>query len=326
MEAKTRKKRQRRLEKAFVAAAAVSLSVMLFGTLTYAAVAGGNSLAGRMGWGVEEAFPLQDARLPVQTVLTDAHIAFTAAGENGDIDYSTAAAGYVMVRCESPRPAKLIMEKDGNSLVQHLFADGEYHAYPLTMGDGHYDVRIGLHDEADRYDRMVQASFTAGIEEPFTRFLLPTWLAPFDEEKELAQTARSLYVETGGGREFADAVFEYVCGSIRYDKTLRDLPGPRLPDAGTAIATGRGICTDFASALATMLRSCGVPCQIIYGDIETDFGPRYHAWNLVWLEDETGGAWWRYDATNGVGAVKAGGLDDAYGGVQSGYGEPREIH
>ena len=49
--------------------------------------------------------------------------------------------------------------------------------------------------------------------------------------------------------------------------------------------SGKGICFDYAALAASMLRSQGIPCKLIMGNVSPD--DLYHAWNMFYTE-ETG--------------------------------------
>lgn len=63
------------------------------------------------------------------------------------------------------------------------------------------------------------------------------------------------------------------------------------------------------------------------GNAETLTGTIYHAWNLVWIEEEdSGGKWWRYDATGGYGLIDPEAAPEPIRlRGRPIYGEPREI-
>ena len=68
------------------------------------------------------------------------------------------------------------------------------------------------------------------------------------------------------------------------------------------LATGKGICFDYAALMVGMLRSQGVPCKLVVGYA----GKEYHAWVSVWTEESgwvdgaiffDGSTWQRMDPT-----------------------------
>ena len=57
-----------------------------------------------------------------------------------------------------------------------------------------------------------------------------------------------------------------------------------IPDPDRTYEERTGICFDYASLAAAMLRSLGIPCKIITGYVSPD--GIYHAWNMVYIDGE----------------------------------------
>ena len=57
-----------------------------------------------------------------------------------------------------------------------------------------------------------------------------------------------------------------------------------IPDPDQVMESGSGICFDYASLAASMLRSQGVPVKIIFGYVGSE-GDLYHAWNMYYTEE-----------------------------------------
>lgn len=247
--------------------------------------------------------------------------AFATAAEGDDeafaIDLGPLEQGYILVRAATQRQVRLVVEKDGGQYVHPLPADGEYHAFPLTMGDGDYLVHINAHAGGRLYDRMLEVPFTAAGGDPFSRFLVPNPMADYGPDSAAVQVARRLYTEAGSDAEFVQAAFEWVQANLSYD----DESAPGVPDLERIVEEGKAVCSGYASVFAAMLRSCGIPCQVVYGNVETQReGPRYHAWNLVWLADESAAGWQLYDATLGYGPQSPPLVDVPQ------YGQPQRIY
>ena len=120
------------------------------------------------------------------------------------------------------------------------------------------------------------------------------------------------------------AVYAYIVDHIAYDTPKAETIGTGyLSDADETLATGKGICIDYAVLAAAMLRSQGVPTKVITGYVAPN--DLYHAWNMIWLE-ETGWitvkievdreTWTREDLT-----FAAGGADAEFIGDGSNYRE-----
>jgi len=69
-----------------------------------------------------------------------------------------------------------------------------------------------------------------------------------------------------------------------------------LPNIDKTLTSGKGICYDFSSVFAAMLRSQGIPVKLVKGYTTNVEG--YHAWNEVY-NSETG-EWIVVDTTYDV--------------------------
>ena len=94
----------------------------------------------------------------------------------------------------------------------------------------------------------------------------------------------------GGTLKYNDVVrniYQWVVDNITYDHDkaaqLASATG-YVPDPDATLAAGTGICFDYASLGAAMLRSLGIPCQVITGYVSPD--DVYHAWNMVYIDGE----------------------------------------
>ena len=56
-----------------------------------------------------------------------------------------------------------------------------------------------------------------------------------------------------------------------------------IPVPDQILAEGKGICFDYASLAASMLRSQGIPTKIIFGYVAPN--DLYHAWNMFYTEE-----------------------------------------
>ena len=86
------------------------------------------------------------------------------------------------------------------------------------------------------------------------------------------------------------------------DKKAETVPSGYLPDVDETLATGKGICFDYAALTTAMLRSQNIPTRLEIGYS----GKIYHAWISVYIEDIgwidnliefTGDGWTRMDPT-----------------------------
>ncbi|MBR4485156.1 MAG: transglutaminase domain-containing protein [Erysipelotrichaceae bacterium] len=124
--------------------------------------------------------------------------------------------------------------------------------------------------------------------------------------------------------DYIGKVYKYVCENVKYDKEKAEtVKSGYLPKPDETLKTGKGICFDYASLTASMLRSQGIPTKVIFGYVSPD--DLYHAWNMFYTK-ETGWVsvefkvnekeWTRMDLT-----FSANGSDQKFIGDGSNYAD-----
>ena len=77
----------------------------------------------------------------------------------------------------------------------------------------------------------------------------------------------------------------FVADHVKYDNAkaakLAQQSG-YMPDPDDTLKTGTGICLDYASLSAAMLRSMGIPTKLMTGYVGKD--EVYHAWIMVYID------------------------------------------
>jgi transglutaminase-like putative cysteine protease len=195
------------------------------------------------------------------------------------IDASHAGQGYVLVRHEQTENAlKLRIAKGDCALTYDLEANGEYAAFPLTLGDGLYTLEIYQRITGTEYTLEASFDFSVMIEDENLPFLHPNQYVWYTPESKAAAKAARLCEGLSTDMEKLGAVRAYVAGHIAYDYALaQTVKSGYLPSVDDVLEKGRGICFDYAALTACMLRSQGIPAQLVIGYADQ----RYHAWNNV---------------------------------------------
>ena len=82
--------------------------------------------------------------------------------------------------------------------------------------------------------------------------------------------------------ELIQLYYNYVVTNIKYDyDKIQNLDYSYLPSNDATLVSGTGICYDYSSLLASMLRSQGIPTKLVKG--YTSWTSVYHAWNEIYL-------------------------------------------
>ena len=207
------------------------------------------------------------------------------------IDASHADQGYVLVRHDQTDKAlKLRVSKEEASLNYNLEANGEYAAFPFTLGDGQYTIAVYQNISGTWY--VCEASYDIDVilEDESLPFLYPNQYVWYTPDSKAVAKAAQLCEGLDSDFEKLSEVRAYVTGHIAYDYALaQTVANGYLPSVDDVLETGRGICLDYAALTACMLRSQGVPTQLVIGYA----GQSYHAWNNVLVDGE----WLRVDTT-----------------------------
>ena len=205
--------------------------------------------------------------------------------ETVSIDASCLSEGYVMVRYQGDvEKVRLQLTIPDGTVYSYVLTPDTYWSFPLSGGDGAYHLVILEHVQDDMYALIFSQDLTAAIENEFSPFLYPNqyvWFSPGD-----AAVTRAAELSSGSSNDldYVEQVYYYVTENITYDEELAaTVTTGYLPDNTRTMESKKGICFDYASLMAAMLRSQGIPTKLVFGYS----GDAYHAWISVWLK-ETG--------------------------------------
>ena len=200
---------------------------------------------------------------------------------------------------------------------------GEDQIYPFQLGNGEYTIKVMKNIADTKYSELYATSVYVELEDEFDPFLRPSQYADYTAESDCVRKADELAADAADANEFITNVFNFVCKKIKYDKKKAEtVQSGYIPDPDETMNSGKGICIDYASLAAAMLRSHGIPTKIIFGYVG-ESGDLYHAWNMYYTE-ESGwvavefevqeGEWNRLDLT-----FSANGSDSNFIGDGSNY-------
>ena len=221
------------------------------------------------------------------------------------IDLSSLEYGYVALNCaKTDTKIKFQVIKDDLTVTYNVVT-GEDQIFPLQSGDGHYVFRIMKNVQDKKYAELYHAEADVVMEDEFDPFLRPNQYANYNQKSDCVKLAAKYASESASEEDFIAKIYDYVCSNIKYDEEkAQTVKSGYLPVPDDTMATKKGICFDYASLAASMLRSQGIPTQIIFGYVAPD--DIYHAWNKFYTEKNgwmlaefkvTGKEWNRIDLT-----------------------------
>ncbi len=219
--------------------------------------------------------------LPAATPVPDLPIA-----TEPDFDTSETGSAVVSIRLSSDKKIKVQIAKQSKKYTHDLPGDNLPVRYPLNMGTGEYSAsvleRVG--SSGSQYRLLDKKSFSASWDDPNTPYLQSVQRIRWD--KSMMPVHEALTIEQREGDDGKlQAIYELLAGSLQYDwAVLNKLPTGYLPDIEKTYDTRLGICYDFSSLLASMMRAAGIPAKLMIGN--SDLIDGRHAWNEVLVNGE----------------------------------------
>ena len=240
------------------------------------------------------------------------------------IDISAVAEGYVGVSATSDARLKFQVRCGEDVYNYDLASDGTPSVFPLSSGDGDYRFRVMKNIAESRYAEEYAVDCTVKLADPFQPFLRPSDYVSYSAGSACVRKAEELTQTAHSETEVVEAIYGFICQNIRYDKAkASSVQSGYLPDPDETLATGKGICFDYAALAAAMLRSRGIPTKEVLGYVSPD--GLYHAWNMFYTTETgwvtvkftaDGSGWIRMDSTFG-----AGGTDQKFIGDGNNYAD-----
>lgn len=209
-------------------------------------------------------------------------------GTKSEINAAASEDGYVKIKYlkETTKKLKVIIEKDKGKYTYDLNNKGEYDTYPLQMGDGKYKIRVFENISGNRYATKQTVTITVKLKDEKAPFLAPNQLVNFADTSETIKKAAELTEGKTDNFEKIDVIYDYIITNIKYDtEKANTVKSGYLPSIDEILKTNKGICFDYASIMASMLRSQDIPAKLVTG-----YSSKlnvFHAWNEVYTE-ETG--------------------------------------
>jgi len=204
------------------------------------------------------------------------------------IDTSSVAEGYVAASATADSRLKLMVEIAGSTefYSYDMPQDGTPIVAPLNMGNGEYTFAVMQQSRGDSYAEVYAVSAEVELEDEFEPYIRPSFFCDYTANSQVVQKANELTADAGNEGDALKSIYSWIVENVTYDeaKAVSIQPG-YVPVPDETLQSQTGICFDYASLAAAMLRSQGIPCKIITGLVSSD--NIYHAWNMVYIN----GSW-----------------------------------
>lgn len=220
------------------------------------------------------------------------------------VDYSNTTDGYVMVQYLGQTDKRLkVLVKGPTTTYQYNLPAQDWTVFPLSDGDGNYQVGVYRNTSGSKYAVVLTAQFSVTLADAFAPFLRPNQYVDYAAAPNTVALGQTLCTGIQQPLEKVAAIYDYVVENFTYDDDLAaTVKSGYLPVLDQVLERKQGICFDYAAVMTAMLRSQQVPCKLVVGYA----GEIYHAWISVWTEEDgwvdgviffDGNSWKRMDPT-----------------------------
>ena len=207
----------------------------------------------------------------------------TFRADNIVFDYSNAGKGYVSVDYSGTTRLKLLLKLGSGQFDYDIYPGRGVQYITLAQGSGTYTVEIYEMLDNGKFINSVNETFAASIADEVNMFTYRNFYVEFNANSKCVAKASEVCAGCNTALDKIAAVFKYVTDNITYDKQkAATVTSGYIPDPDRVLAEKKGICFDYASLTAAMLRSQGVPARLITGYANPNI---YHAWNEVYSPD-----------------------------------------
>lgn len=215
------------------------------------------------------------------------------------VDSSHAGEGYIQVKAKSSKALKLRISHGDTTYTYDLTGEDEYEVFPLQMGSGSYTCALYEKVKGNRYSQKAKIKLSVTLEDEQAPFLCPSQYVWYTQDSPAVAAATEICQGLSTDREKVSAVRDYMVQGFAYDYVRAlTISETYLGDVDGCFESRMGLCQDLAVVVACMLRSQGVPTQVVIGYVDQ----QYHAWNNVYVD----GSYKRLDITAALSGFSSG--------------------
>lgn len=205
-------------------------------------------------------------------------------GEGASVDCSNLSEGFIIVKYGGSGTGgrlKTQVIKSGGSTYNFDIAPNKEEILPLTQGNGTYTVNVVEGIGGSNYAVMFSCTIDVNLRDNLLPYLYSNQFVDYNSAPVTRAKAEELAGGVSTDVEVTSSIFDYVTKTLVYDYELaKTVKSGYIPVLDSVMASKEGICFDYASLMAGMLRVNRIPCKLVIGYA----GDVYHAWIDVWLD------------------------------------------
>lgn len=184
------------------------------------------------------------------------------------IDISHTQEGYIRAKYtgSNAKPKLQLTGTDGITYTYSLYKD--YSTFPLTSGDGTYQVGVYENVSDDRYTTLLSETFSVTLTDPLKPYLYPNQYVNFTADSLPVTKAEELADGASSDLDIISSVYKYIITHFTYDYSkASSVTSGYLPDIDEVFTSEKGICFDYAAVMTFLVLL--IICMILY---HTDLG------------------------------------------------------
>ncbi|WP_409272469.1 transglutaminase-like domain-containing protein [Neobacillus sp. SCS-31] len=202
------------------------------------------------------------------------------------VDTSLIASGVIGVKYSNQvgKRVKVAIEKSGNVYFYDLPNDGTINYLPLQMKNGSYNVSVYEQIKGTSYLPVHQTAVQLSLKDLNQVYLQSVQNVHWNKSMKPIKKAAELTSKFKRNEDKVKAIHSYIVKNVKYDsQKLKTVQPGYIPSIEATFEENKGICYDYSSLFAAMLRSQGIPAKVVMGYTPGVKG--YHAWNEVYIKE-----------------------------------------
>ena len=209
---------------------------------------------------------------------------------------------HVTYTSASTSAMKVMIEKDTKRYTYDVNSIGVKETFPLQLGDGDYKISLLQNTTGNSYKFITSKTVTVKITDPNSVYLGSIQNVNWSVDSAAVKKAVDLTKGTTDLYKKAQILWSYMANNNKYNYTkLATLKTTYVPVIDATLRDKNGICYDFSSLYAAMLRSQGIPAKLVKG-YAPNYAQGYHAWNEAY--DSVNKKWVVIDSTYDLQVIK----------------------
>ena len=205
------------------------------------------------------------------TLLLNSTIAYADTGISSSIlnvnkDFISEGLVKVKFNLNSDKKLKLMLRKDQVKYYYNVKKSDEYEAFPLQLGEGDYELSLLENIGGNQYKYIYSENLKLDLKDNNDVYLNSIQIIKWNDEMESIRFAKDLVKDIKSDEEKIKAIYNYVIVNFKYDyDKIKTLTPDYIPNIDDTFVNKKGICYDYSSLFASMLRSVDIPTKLIMG-------------------------------------------------------------